>query len=83
MEFEHVYLMGLAEGELPDWRAVRKGDESREMQEERRICFVAVTRPQVSLTMTYALDPSNPEKRRSRFLDEMGAESDISGTPLL
>ena len=73
--FDHVYLVGLAEGELPDWRAVNEGDESREMQEERRICFVAITRSQESLTMTYSLRMSGSARERSRFLNEMGAGS--------
>lgn len=76
MEFDHVYLIRLAEDELPDWRAVNKGGESRQMQEERRVCFVAITRTQKSLTLTYPLSMSGHVKKPSRFLFEMGVRQD-------
>ena len=72
MEFDHVYLVGLVEDQLPSWSAVKKGTDSREMQEERRNCFVAVTRSQESLTMTYSRELFGWNKRPSRFLKEMG-----------
>ena len=72
MEFHHVYLIRLAEGELPSWQAVKEGDASSKMQEERRVCFVAITRTQKSLTLTYPLSISDYEKKPSRFLSEIG-----------
>jgi DNA helicase-2/ATP-dependent DNA helicase PcrA len=72
MEFGHVYLVGLVEDQLPSWAAVKKGDDSREMQEERRNCFVAITRTQQSLTLTYASEVFGWKKAPSRFLKEMG-----------
>lgn len=72
MGFDHVYLIRLAEDELPNWRAVKKGNKSREMQEERRVCFVAITRTQKSLTLTYPRSVLGYEKKPSRFLTEMG-----------
>jgi DNA helicase-2/ATP-dependent DNA helicase PcrA len=72
MEFEHVYLMGMAEDQLPSWAAVKKGADSLEMREERRNCFVAITRTQSTLTMTYARSYNGWRKQRSRFLAEMG-----------
>lgn len=74
MEFGHVYLMGLVEDQLPSWAAVKKGDDSLEMQEERRNCFVAITRSQESLTMTYSSEVFGWRKQPSRFLREMGVE---------
>ncbi len=74
MEFEHVYLMGMVEDQLPSWAAVKKGDNSLEMQEERRNCFVAITRAQESLTMTYSTQVFGWTKKPSRFLTEMGIE---------
>jgi DNA helicase-2/ATP-dependent DNA helicase PcrA len=74
MEFEHVYLMGLVEDQLPSWAAVKKGDNSLEMQEERRNCFVAITRAQESLTMTFSRQVFGWTKQPSRFLREMGIE---------
>jgi DNA helicase-2/ATP-dependent DNA helicase PcrA len=71
MEFEHVYLVGLVEDQLPSFQAVKKGDDSRELQEERRNCFVAITRAQESLTLTYAGSYWGWSKAPSRFLNDM------------
>lgn len=71
MEFWHVYLIGLVEDQLPSWAAVKKGNLSTEMQEERRNCFVAITRAQKSLTLTFADHVFDWEKAPSRFLAEM------------
>lgn len=72
MEFDHVYLVGMVEDQLPGWAAVKKGDDSREMQEERRNCFVALTRAQETLTLSYSQNVSGWNKQPSRFLKEMG-----------
>lgn len=74
MEFGHVYLMGLVEDQLPSWAAVKKGDNSLEMQEERRNCFVAITRAQESLTLTFSDKVFGCSKKPSRFLGEIGIE---------
>jgi DNA helicase II / ATP-dependent DNA helicase PcrA len=72
MEFNHVYLIGLVEDELPSYHSIKKGNDSREIQEERRNCFVAITRTQESLVLTWSRTYSGWEKRPSRFLREMG-----------
>ena len=54
MEFGYVYLIGLVEDQLPSWAAVKKGDLSREMQEERRNCFVAITRAEEIIILSYS-----------------------------
>lgn len=71
MEFDHVYVIGLAEGVLPSWQSAKEGDQSPSPREERRNCFVAISRTQTSLTLTYALR-YNGSKDPSRFLAEMG-----------
>ena len=71
MEFGHVYLIGMVEDQLPVWSAVKKGDDSPEIEEERRNCFVAITRAQESLTMTYSAQVGDWHKEPSRFLEEM------------
>jgi DNA helicase-2/ATP-dependent DNA helicase PcrA len=70
-EFKHVFLAGMAEEVFPSFQAVRKGPSSPEMEEERRSCFVAVTRVQKTLTITWARSYSGYSKRPSRFLGEM------------
>lgn len=74
LEFKQVYLIGLAEDELPSYYAKKKGDNSDEMREERRNCFVAITRAEEALTITYAGRYSGYSKQPSRFLREMGYE---------
>jgi len=72
MEFGYVYLIGLVEDQLPSFQSIKKGDDSIEMQEERRNCFVALTRTEVSLTLTWAAEYFGWPKQPSRFLAEMG-----------
>jgi DNA helicase-2/ATP-dependent DNA helicase PcrA len=72
LEFKHVYLIGLVEDYLPSGQAVKKGEDSHEMQAERRSCFMAMTHTKESLTMTYASEYFGDTKQPSRFLEEMG-----------
>jgi DNA helicase-2/ATP-dependent DNA helicase PcrA len=72
LEFKRVYLIGLVEDQLPSWAATKKGDDSFEMREERRNCFVAITRAEEALTLTYAGRYFGYPKAPSRFLTEMG-----------
>ena len=44
VEFQHVYLVGMAEDQLPSFQSKKAGDNSREMQEERRNYFVATAK---------------------------------------
>ena len=76
-EFQHVYLTGLVEDELPSYRAVKGGPSA--IEEERRTCFVAITRVQSSLTLTHADSCFGWSKRPSRFLAEMGLLSGDRG----
>ena len=72
LEFQHVYLVGMAEDQLPSFQSKKAGDDSREMQEERRNCFVAITRTIETLTMSYGQRYNGWRKQPSRFLFEMG-----------
>jgi DNA helicase-2/ATP-dependent DNA helicase PcrA len=78
MEFDHVYFIGLVEDQLPSWAAIKKGDDSREMQEERRNCFVAITRVKETLILSYSENIFGYKKNPSRFLTEMGIGRVIS-----
>jgi DNA helicase-2/ATP-dependent DNA helicase PcrA len=71
-EFDHVYLAGVVEDELPSFQSKRHGDNSPEMEEERRNCFVAITRARLSLTISFAENYRGWSKEPSRFLHEMG-----------
>ena len=81
MEFDHIYLIRLVEGDLPDRRAISKGSASRELCEERRVCFVAITRTQKTLTLTYPQHVSGNARDPSRFLSEMGSDQYLVELP--
>lgn len=71
-EFDHVYLAGMVEDELPSFQSIKKGDNSIQMEEERRNCYVAITRTKSRLTLTYSDVYRGWNKSPSRFLKEMG-----------
>ena len=72
LEFPHVYVVGMEEGVFPGIRAIGEGEE---MEEERRLCYVAMTRARETLTMTTArqrmLYGRTSTNKPSRFLDEL------------
>ena len=72
LEFRHVYLTGMAQGVFPSFRALQRGSVSREMEEERRSCFVAVTRVEETLTVTRSRSYYGRPKGPSQFIDETG-----------
>lgn len=51
LEFPHVFLVGFEDGLFPGMRAI--GD-MEEMEEERRLCYVAITRAKQTLSISYA-----------------------------
>lgn len=71
-EFDHVFVIGLAEDVLPSFQSVKAGESSAEMEEERRNCFVAITRAREWLCLSYADRYRGWGKLPSRFLEEMG-----------
>lgn len=71
-EFDYVYLLGLAEEVLPSFQALKAGEGSAELEEERRNCFVAITRAKEQLILTWARKYNGWTKKPSRFLSEMG-----------
>ncbi len=79
LEFPHVYLVGLEEGILPHRRAIQTEDETQ-IEEERRLCYVGVTRAQDRLTISLSLSRRKWGKARdsipSRFLYELTGQAD-------
>ena len=77
LEFPHVYLVGMEEGLLPHRRSLADGGHS--LSEERRLCYVGVTRARETLTLTLAKHRMKWGKPQptlpSRFLFEMRGES--------
>ncbi len=72
MEFKHVFLIGMADEVFPSYQATKKGPESKEIEEERRNCFVAITRAEETLNISWSKTYNGYQKRPSRFLKEMG-----------
>lgn len=72
LEFPHVFLVGFEEGLFPGMRAI--GD-AEEMEEERRLCYVAITRAKQSLTISHArqrmIYGRTSASMPSRFLKEI------------
>lgn len=77
-EADHVYVIGMAEDNIPSFQSIKKGNSSPEMEEERRNCFVAITRTKEQLTLSTARTYRGWAKQPSRFLAEMGL---ITPTP--
>lgn len=78
LEYPHVYMVGMEEGLLPHHRSVAA--EGPAIDEERRLCYVGVTRAQERLTLTMALTRMKWGKPRetipSRFLFEIIGQAD-------
>jgi DNA helicase-2/ATP-dependent DNA helicase PcrA len=77
LEFEHVFLTGMEEGIFPHSRSQ---NDNEELEEERRLCYVGMTRAKTTLTLTRAVYRRMYGSERlsgsmpSRFLQEIPAE---------
>ena len=75
LEFDRVYLVGMEEGLFPHQRS--SGDPAQ-LEEERRLCYVGVTRARKKLTLSYArhrrMHGAEFYPQPSRFLGEIPAE---------
>ncbi|HXG77094.1 MAG TPA: UvrD-helicase domain-containing protein [Gaiellaceae bacterium] len=74
LEFRAVFVIGMEEGIFPHARAI----EEQGVEEERRLCYVGLTRAMERLTLTHTLSRSIFGRRTynlpSRFLDELPGE---------
>jgi DNA helicase II / ATP-dependent DNA helicase PcrA len=74
LEFPVVFMIGCEDGVFPHSRAIESGD----LEEERRLCYVGITRARKQLHMTFArtrvLHGGREWNMPSRFLDELPAE---------
>ena len=78
LEFPVVYMVGMEEGILPHRRSL--ADDFDDVEEERRLCYVGITRAQDELTLSLPLQRMKWGKPRdtfvSRFLYELTGQAD-------
>ena len=84
LEYPVVYIVGLEENLFPSGRAVEDKSDPTAIEEERRLCYVGMTRAEKKLTLTYARsrkvwgsEQLNPP---SRFLKELPKEGVVHQT---
>ena len=74
LEYPHVFIMGLEEEILPHRTSIEEGN----IEEERRLMYVGITRARESLTLTFAAHRKQYGEKietiPSRFLDELPAD---------
>ncbi len=75
LEFPSIYLVGMEEGLFPHQRS---SDDLKQLEEERRLCYVGITRAKKTLTLTYTqyrrLHGSDYYPQPSRFINEIPVE---------
>ncbi|MBU9764105.1 ATP-dependent DNA helicase UvrD2 [Mycobacterium sp. TNTM28] len=82
LEWDAVFLVGLADGTLPISHALSHGADSEPVEEERRLLYVGVTRARVHLGLSWALarTPGGRQGRRpSRFLNGIAPQLQQGG----
>ncbi len=82
LEFPHVFIIGMEETIFPSMQAI---GESAEMEEERRLCYVAITRAMQTLHLVCARERmifgKTTSNRVSRFVDEIPEEDIHKNVP--
>lgn len=77
LEFPIVYLAGMEDGLFPSYMSISTGDES-DIEEERRLCYVGITRAKETLIMSAArmrtVRGETQMNRTSRFVREIPKE---------
>ncbi|OBG79966.1 ATP-dependent DNA helicase [Mycobacterium sp. E802] len=84
LEWDAVFLVGLADGTLPISHALAHGPDSEPVEEERRLLYVGVTRARVHLGLSWALarTPGGRQGRRpSRFLNGIAPQLQKTAGP--
>lgn len=78
LEFPYVYLAGMEDGLFPSYMSIAADNPQEEIEEERRLCYVGITRAMKKLTMTAArmrmIRGENQFNAVSRFMKEVPEE---------
>ena len=78
LEWDAVFLVGLADGTLPISHALAHGADSEPVEEERRLLYVGITRARVHLALSWALARSaggRQSRKPSRFLNGIAPQT--------
>lgn len=85
LEFPNVYLAGMEDGLFPSYMTIT-ADDPAELEEERRLCYVGITRAMHKLTLTCAkrrmIRGETQYNKMSRFLKEIPMTLLSSGMPV-
>lgn len=77
LEFPKVYLVGMEDGLFPGMMSIMSGDKT-EMEEERRLCYVGITRAKKELVLTAArqrmINGETRWSKPSRFINEIPSD---------
>ncbi len=78
LEFPYVYMAGMEEGLFPSYMSIMADNPQEEVEEERRLCYVGITRAQKELTLTAArqrmIRGETQYNQVSRFVREIPQE---------
>lgn len=78
LEFPYVYLTGMEDGIFPSYMSIAADNPREEIEEERRLCYVGITRAMKKLTMTSArmrmIRGENQFNAVSRFMKEIPSD---------
>lgn len=79
LEFPYVYLTGMEDGLFPSYMSIAADNAEEEIEEERRLCYVGITRAMRRLTLTCArvrmIRGENQYNNVSRFVREIPPET--------
>ncbi|MDM1861656.1 ATP-dependent DNA helicase UvrD2, partial [Mycobacteroides abscessus] len=86
LEWDAVFLVGLADGTLPISHALSRAGDIEPVEEERRLLYVGITRARVHLNLSWALSRAaggRKSRKHSRFLNGIAptAQLPASATP--
>ncbi|MCR5273167.1 MAG: DNA helicase PcrA [Lachnospiraceae bacterium] len=75
LEFKNVYLVGMEDGLFPSYMSINAENSREEIEEERRLAYVGITRAKEKLTLTCAkmrMTHGEPQRNKmSRFVKEI------------
>ncbi|WP_172831244.1 ATP-dependent DNA helicase UvrD2 [Mycobacterium asiaticum] len=84
LEWDAVFLVGLADGTLPISHALAHGPDSEAVEEERRLLYVGITRARTHLALSWALARSaggRQSRKPSRFLNGIAPQTRVEAAP--